>query len=69
LQGGGTGLLLVPLLLALSRITAARVPARERLFYGLLWTEGLLTLAVDPQSPILAARDDADGTGRAHANP
>jgi hypothetical protein len=45
-RGGGTGLLLVPFLVALPWIAAARMSGRERALYGLLWAGGLLTFAV-----------------------
>jgi hypothetical protein len=43
--GGGTGLLLVPLLVALPWIAGPRLTARERTVHGLLWAGGLLTFA------------------------
>jgi hypothetical protein len=45
-RGGGTGLLVVPLLVALPWVTATRLDARNRLLYGLLWVAGLLAFAV-----------------------
>jgi hypothetical protein len=43
--GGGTALLVVPLLLALPWITASRLSVRERT-YGLLWVIGLILFGV-----------------------
>jgi hypothetical protein len=43
--GGGAGLLLVGLLVALPWLVAARLAAQERLWYGLLWIGGLVTFA------------------------
>jgi hypothetical protein len=45
-RGGGTGLLVVPLLLALPWLTATRLEPRERGLYGLLWAGGLLLFGV-----------------------
>jgi hypothetical protein len=45
-RGGGTGLLVVPLLLALPWLTATRLEPRARGLYGLLWTGGLLLFGV-----------------------
>ena len=45
-RGGGTGLLLVPLLLALPWLTATRLEPRARGLYGLLWTAGLFSFGV-----------------------
>jgi hypothetical protein len=45
-RGGGTGLLLVPLLSVLPWLTATRLNARERLLYGFIWFVGLITFAV-----------------------
>ena len=44
--GGGTGLLLVPLLLALPWLTASKLAPRERTLHGVLWVGGLVTFAV-----------------------
>jgi hypothetical protein len=45
-RGGGTGLLLVPLLVALPWLISARLTGRERAWYGVLWIGGLVTFAV-----------------------
>ena len=42
-QGGGTGLLVVPLLLVLPWLTVTRLEPRARGLYGLLWTAGLFS--------------------------
>lgn len=45
-RGGGSALLLVPLLVALPWLTASRLSPRQRALHGLLWAGGLVTFAV-----------------------
>ena len=47
-RGGGSGLLVIPLLLALPWLTASRLESRARSFYGLLWAAGLVLFATAP---------------------